>query len=72
MIYEWKTLDTLPRDGRQIAVWVVNGDITPHCFSPVSVTSDGGWWDDSTGDQIEPIKGATHWISISPPEPKGE
>ncbi len=67
---EWQPIETAPRDGRQIMVWVANGNITPHCFAPVSITSDSSWWDDSTGDQIEPIKGATHWMPLPEPPTK--
>lgn len=66
---EWKPIETAPKDGRGIMVWVANGRVTPHCFAPISITNDGGWWDDSTGDQIEPVEGATHWRSLpQPPE----
>lgn len=61
---EWKTIDSVPKDGRAVMVWVANGHITPHCFAPISITSDGSWWDDSTGDQLEPIAGATHWMTL--------
>lgn len=63
----WQDISTAPKDGRSIALWVADGSTSPHCFSPVSITDDGGWWDDSIGNQIEPIPGAKFWREIPPP-----
>lgn len=64
---EWQPIETAPKDGRTLMVWITDPDVSSHCFAPVSITSDGKWWDDSTGDQIEPLKNATHWMPL--PEP---
>lgn len=64
---EWKPIETAPKDGRGFMVYIAKSDVGPHCFSPVSRRNDGTWWDDSTSDQIEPIKGSTHWMPL--PEP---
>jgi len=63
---EWQPIETAPKDGRAFMVYVVRSENGPHCFAPVSRDSDGGWWDDSTGDAIEPIRGATHWMPLPP------
>lgn len=67
---EWKPIETAPKNGRQFMVWVADDPVVvPHCFAPISMDSDGKWFDESTGDQIEPIKGATHWMPLpKPPE----
>lgn len=57
-------IDTAPTDGRAFMIYVRQADVGPHWFAPVSRDSEGGWWDDSTGDQIEPIRGATHWAEL--------
>lgn len=57
----WRTIDSAPKDGQSFMVYVAESDMGPHCFAPVSRDTGGDWWDDSTGDCIEPIKGATHW-----------
>lgn len=66
---EWKPIAEAPKDGRAFMVYVAtDAHVGPHCFAPVSRDNDGGWWDDSTGDAIEPIAGATHWAPLpSPP-----
>lgn len=64
----WQPIETAPKDGKPLVIWVEDGKIAPHAFSPVSITEDGAWWDDSTGDQIEPIVGATYWLRVTPPQ----
>jgi hypothetical protein len=65
---EWQPIETAPKDGRSFMVYVAKDDLAgPHCFAPVSRTSNGMWWDDSTGDRIEPIRGATHWMPLPAP-----
>lgn len=61
---DWRPIETVPKDGRSFMVWIAHGENGPHCFAPVSITSDGGWWDDSTGDQLEPIRHATNWTPL--------
>lgn len=59
---EWQNIATAPKTGESIMIWVEEDrQVGPHCFAPVSICDDGTWWDDSTGDQIEPIERATHW-----------
>ena len=60
----WQTMDSAPRDGSAFMVYVAQSDLGPHWFAPVSRTLNGEWWDDSTGEQIEPINGATHWMPL--------
>ncbi len=62
----WQPIETAP-NRVPLMLWIDSTDVNPHCFSPVSIYDDGTWWDDSTGDQIEPIAKATHWMSL--PEP---
>lgn len=65
----WQPIETAPQDGRSIMLWISAGETRAHCFAPVSITAGGQWWDDSTGDQIKPIKEATHWMPLpEPPE----
>lgn len=65
---DWKEIATAPMDGSAIMIWVATDEIVgPHCFAPISITDDGKWWDDSTGDQIEVVKGATHWTALPAP-----
>lgn len=62
---EWQTIETVPHTGMAVMVWVnADGIVGPHCFAPVSVTTEGWWWDDSTGDRIDPIQNATHWMPL--------
>lgn len=67
----WQPIETIPHDGEGVMVWISEDDIVgPHCYSPLSVTEEGWWWDDSTGDRIEPIKSATHWMPLpAKPDP---
>jgi len=66
----WRTdMTTVPKDGSPLMIWVVDGIMQPHCFAPISITENGAWWDDATGDQIAPIKGATAW-QPAPPAPE--
>jgi len=62
----WQPIETAP-NRVSLMLWIDSTDVNPHCFSPVSIYDDGTWWDDSTGDQIEPIAKATKWAH--PPEP---
>ena len=65
---EWQPIETAPKDGRSFMVYVAKDDFAgPHCFAPVSRTNNGRWWDDSTGDHIDPIRGATHWMPLPAP-----
>ncbi len=65
---EWQTIDSVRKDGKPIIVWVGQDDVAgPHCFAPISITEEGWWWDDATGEQIEPIPHVTHWMDA--PEP---
>jgi hypothetical protein len=65
----WQPIETIPTSGKAVMLWVADTDVCPHCFAPVSVTADGNWWDDSTGDNIKPVNGATHWMPLpAPPE----
>lgn len=61
---EWQPIETAPKDGRAIMVWMSADENGPHCFAPISITGDGKWWDDSTGDQIEVLRSATHWMPL--------
>ena len=65
---EWQPIETAPKDGRAIMVWIKGRlELQAHCFAPVSICDNGWWWDDSTGDQIEPIADATHWMPLPDP-----
>lgn len=68
---EWRPIETAPRDGSPFMLWVAEGETGPHVFATVSITSEGQWWDDSTGDQIEPISFATHWRPLGPTPTEG-
>jgi len=58
----WRTdMENAPKDGSPLMIWVEDGIMQPHCFAPISITDDGAWWDDATGDRIEPVKGAKAW-----------
>jgi len=63
----WQPISTAPKDGRSFMVYVKDSHVGSHCFAPVSRTDDGEWWDDSTGDQIETIRGASHWMPLPAP-----
>jgi hypothetical protein len=64
---EWQPIETAPKDGRSFMLWVAQSDMGAHWFAPVSITPDGNWWDDSTGDNIQPVNGATHWMPLPDP-----
>jgi hypothetical protein len=64
---EWQPIESAPMDGRSFMVWVAESDMGAHWFAPVSITPGGKWWDDSTGDNIKPIDGATHWQPLPAP-----
>lgn len=63
----WQPIETAPRDGRPFMVYITESDTGPHCLAPVSKDSGDDWWDESTGDCIKPIKGATHWMPLPAP-----
>jgi hypothetical protein len=66
-VTDWQLIESVPKDGRSIAVWLpATATEQPHAFAPVSICEDGTWWDDSTGDQIEPLA-ATYWAPIHAP-----
>ena len=68
----WREIESAPKDGTGFLVWIAKDEICgPHVFGQVSITSDGAWWDDTTADRIEPIKNATHWMSLPAPPTKG-
>ena len=66
---DWQPIESAPRTGEGVMVYIMQRDkfTSAHCFSPVSITSDGQWWDDATGDAIEPLLDATHWMPLPPP-----
>lgn len=68
---QWLPIESAPKDGTPLMVWVAEDDaVGTHCLAPISITNDGWWWDDSTGDQIRRILSATHWMPLPPPPAK--
>ena len=65
---DWQDIGTAPRDGTSFMVWVEGDPVMgSYAFAPLSITRDGHWFDDSTGDRIEALAGITHWRPLPAP-----
>jgi hypothetical protein len=64
----WATMDSAPKDGTQIDLWVVRPHLAtrwPDCW-----WKDGKWvtWDERFEETMPVACGAAYWMKFQPPE----
>jgi len=69
---EWSPIESAPKDGRKVVLWIVMPDDDPYVVSVCEgrgwSEADIGWWDDTRQRWDATIGGTpTHWQPL--PEP---
>lgn len=60
----WQPIETAPRDGTLVDLWLTDGRRETECRWSTSV---GGWWRFDENATDVPVDNPTHWMPIPPP-----